>query len=330
MPMELSPYYTDDRLFFIGIALLLNWIIGGVTFRRNTGAVAFGDFLRSLLQNLEAKLNRSSRSSGERTVRGIVVILLMIGLAGFVAAQLSALSATHPWGWLGEAVLLALFIPQKPIWENGMEVFTLLKAKKTAEARKAVSRFSLRDTRNLDDHALIRTTAEHICSALGDRVLSPILWYILLGLPGFILSKILTTGGELLGYDTPRHRAYGFAAGRGEALINWLPAKIAAWLVVLAAIFVPKASPRKGWQASAHQADFIHSPLKGAPIAACAGAFSINLGGPRSVQGNRINDKWVGSGSAKVSLIQLRKILLLYTIACLLILAVIATLLTVL
>lgn len=324
---ELSPYNFDDRLLFIGAALIVNLLVGSSAVRKAFMLGALGNYMRHLLRSLERRLNKSTRSDRERAVRGSIVLLAMLLLTGLVAANLSALTAVHHWGWLAEAFVLALFIPQRLIYDEAKAIYKQLKADKLADARKHVERLSLRDTYNLDKHGVTRSTMEHLASAFADRVLSPILWYILLGLPGFIASKIITEAALILGYESRRHKAYGKTPGRLETVINFLPARAAGIIVVLASLFVPKAKPVKAIKALLRQSDSIYLPRKGEPIAAAAGALGIALAGPRSVQGFLVEDGWVGTGSAKASLQDLRKMLLLYAISCLLNLAGIATLL---
>jgi adenosylcobinamide-phosphate synthase len=325
--IELSPYNFDDRLFFIGAAVIANVLMGSATVRNAFMLGALGAYLRNLLRSLERRLNKSHRSPRERAVRGSVVLLTMLLLTGFVASSLSALSATHEWGWLGEVFLLALFIPQRLIYDEAKTLYRLLKQSKLEDARKHIEKLSLRDAYNLDKHGVIRSTIEHLASAFADRVLSPIMWYVLLGLPGFIASKIITEAALMLGYESRRHKAYGKTPGRLETVINFIPARIAGMMMVAASIFVPKAHPFKSLSACIRQSTGIRLPRKGEPIAAAAGAIGISLAGPRSVQGFLVEDAWVGHGTAKASLTDLKKMLMLYSISCLLNLAVIATLL---
>jgi adenosylcobinamide-phosphate synthase len=325
--LPLSPYDFDDRLLFIGAALLGNLLLGSLALRKALGLDGLGAYLRHLLKSLEQRLNRSTRSMRERAVRGSVVLLTMLLLTGLVASALSALTATHPFGWLGEALILALFIPQRLLFDEGLCVYRQLRADKLTDARKSVERFTYRDAHNLDEHAVNRTLMEHLATAFADRVLSPLLWYILLGLPGFVASKIITEAGLMLGHETRRHKAYGKAPARLETVINFLPARLAGWVLVLASLFVPKARPSRAIATLATDAHKVHLPRKGQPIAAAAGALGVSLAGPRSVHGFLVKDGWVGKGSAKATATDLRKMLLLFAIACLLNFAAIATLL---
>lgn len=325
---EFSPYHFSDRLLFVAAALILNLLIGGPpSLHRALGFVSLGNFLRRLLRNLDTKLNRETRSDRERAFRGLIVLTVMIVLAGMVASSLSALTAIHKYAFGAEILLLALFLPQRLVYGRGYEVLRLLKARNLDDAQKKAKEFSLRETYNLDAQALSRTSIEYVATAWINRVLSPIFWYILLGLPGFIASKIITEASFLSGYESSRHRAYGFAAQRMEGLFNIIPAIYGNLLFWFSCFFVPNLNPFRALKTFFKDRGKISPPQKSGAIALAAGALGISLGGPRSVQGYLVKDGWVGSGTAKASLKDLRKILLLYAIACLLNLALVATLL---
>lgn len=327
--LELSPYQFDDRLFFVGAALLLNWIIGGPpALLRLFKLDAPGAFLTKQLISLEKRLNRSTRSNSDRILRGSIVLLLAILLIGNVAMAISALTAVHQLGWLAEVVLIALFTPQRRLWEEGRRVYHLMFKKQDVDAaRKKITTLTKRDAHNLDEAAIMRATAEYTTSGLADQVLAPLCWYVLLGLPGFVACKIIRLAALLQGYDSKRHQAYGRFAGSAARVLNAIPAQLAGLFLVLAALFTPKGNPARALSTLLRDARKVTPPLCGAPVAAAAGALNIALAGPRSVQGFLVKDEWVGKGSAKITLATLKKILLLYVIACLLILAAIATVL---
>lgn len=322
--LELSPYHFSDRLFFAGAALVACGILGSMAFRNFFALPAIGMRLRTALQNFEQRLNRSHRSDAERRIRGAIVLLALVLAASVAAGAFSALTAAHYLGWVAEAAILAAFVPARLIHDECKLVFTLLKENKLEEARQQVHLLSLQDTKTLDTHAVVRATIEYSAGSLADRVISPLLWYVLLGLPGFVSSKIIIEAALLLGYDSRRHRFFGQTAAALERILNYFPSRIAGLLIVFASIFVPRAHPRKAFAALANNRTRILPPRKSAPIVATAEALGVTLGGPRSVQGYLVKDAWVGSGSAKATLQHLRRNLFLYDIACLLNLALVA------
>jgi len=157
-----------------------------------------------------------------------------------------------------------------------------------------------------------------------------VFWYLLFGLPGLLIYKTVNTMDSMIGYRTPRHDAFGKAAARLDDLLNYIPARIAAVLIVLASAFVPRGRPGASFRVMARDGGKHRSPNAGWSEAAMAGALGVALSGPRSYNGKTTDQPWVGGEfSARIGSAEIRRGLYLFVVACLLeavIVALIATL----
>jgi len=92
--------------------------------------------------------------------------------------------------------------------------------------------------------------------------------------------------------------------------LSYVPARLTAVLVVLACPFVPEA---RTWEA----ARALFSAAQ-PPPAAFAGALDLSRGGPRREGEVMIRDPWIGEGRARADPADIRRALLVYAVACLL------------
>ena len=139
----------------------------------------------------------------------------------------------------------------------------------------------------MDGPAIARSAIESAAENLSDGVVAPAFWYLVLGLPGLLLYKITNTADSMIGYRTPRHEAFGWAAARLDDVLNWIPARLTALLIAL-----PHGVLRD-WPAIARDARRHRSPNAGWPEAAMARALDIALAGPRSYDGRLTDFPWV-------------------------------------
>ncbi len=102
----------------------------------------------------------------------------------------------------------------------------------------------------------------------------------------------------MIGHRTPRHAAFGFAAAKLDDVVNFVPARLSVFWVVIAALFVPGSVTGGAWRAVRRDARGHPSPNAGWPEAAFAGALGLRLGGPRAYAGTTVDDAWIGSGKA--------------------------------
>ena len=63
------------------------------------------------------------------------------------------------------------------------------------------------------------------------------LWLALLGLPGLLVFKAVSTADSMIGHLTARHAAFGWAAARADYALNLLPARLSPLRIYLRSVF---------------------------------------------------------------------------------------------
>jgi adenosylcobinamide-phosphate synthase len=213
--------------------------------------------------------------------------LLVVGAGLWSAA---AAKAVHLF-------LLYSLLALGSLLRHGWAVEAPLRREDLAAARQAVAQLVGRDTDRMDAGACRRAVIESLSENLTDGFVSPIFWYVLAGLPGIVLFKIVSTMDSMVGYKTPRYLRFGWCGARLDDVMNWLPARATWLLLALTALVVPgcsaPAAVRIGWQ----QHGTLPSPNSGWPETATAGAIQRRLAGPIWLAGALVTDIWLGDPS---------------------------------
>ena len=223
-----------------------------------------------LIARCDARFNRGSH----RKARGTLV---MLGL-GLGAVLLGAAIAALPLGWLWQVLIAAVLLAQRSLADHVGAVAGALRLG-LPEGRRAVARIVSRDTRGIDGSAVARGAIESAAENLSDGVVAPALWFLLAGLPGLLLYKITNTADSMVGYRTERHLQFGWAAARLDDLLNLIPARVTALLIVLV------HGRLDAWPVVRRDAPLHRSPNAGWPEAALAVCLDVQLSGPRSYDG---------------------------------------------
>lgn len=244
---------------------------------------------------LDAGMNDMALPFAARRRRGVAAVLLLVaagaGLGGAAEFALHRL----PFGSAVEAVLLAILLAQKSLLDHISAVAQGLETNGLAEGRRAVALVVGRDVAVLDQAGVSRAAIESAAENFSDGVIAPALWFALLGLPGVLLFKIVNTADSMIGNRSPRHAAFGWAAARLDDLINFVPARLAAGLIVLAAAAIG-GDRREAVAATLRDARLHKSPNAGWPEAAAAGALGLALGGPRRYGELAVDGAWLNRG----------------------------------
>jgi adenosylcobinamide-phosphate synthase len=173
--------------------------------------------------------------------------------------------------------ILAIMIAHKSLVQHVKAVANGLRLSLN-EGRHTVAMIVSRDTDSMDQSAVARSAIESAAENLSDGVIAPVFWFVIAGLPGLFIYKIVNTADSMIGYMTPQYRDFGWAAARLDDLLNIIPARLTALL-----LWLPHS--KGAWSDIAKDARMHKSPNAGWPEAAMAYALDVALAGPRSYAG---------------------------------------------
>jgi adenosylcobinamide-phosphate synthase len=298
------------------LALALDALLGDPAwlYRRIPHPVAA---IGRLLAALEARWLDPAASPPEQRRRGRRAVLLLLALAAATGLALQQLCLLLPHGWLALGVLMSTALAWRGLHEHVQAVASALDHD-LAAARRAVAHIVGRDPESLDRPAIARAAIESTAESFADGVIAPLVWGLVLGLPGMLVYKTINTADSMIGHRTPRLLHFGRFAARLDDAANWLPARLAALLLLLAACLTPDTSPAAAWRALRRDPRHHRSPNAGWPEAAMAGALGLRLAGPRRYAGMLVPDAWMGTGRAAATPADIRQALRLLARATLL------------
>lgn len=227
---------------------------------------------------LEQRLNHGKN----RRAKGILALVALIAGAGGLGLVLAAL----PFGGLIEVALAAILLAQRSLVQHVQAVGDALRLS-LGDGRLMVARIVGRDTAAMDEPAVARAAIESAAENLSDGVIAPAFWFLIGGLPGILIYKVVNTADSMIGHRTPRYERFGWASARFDDVLNWVPARLTG-LICLAVHLRLDA-----WVKVRRDAPLHRSPNAGWPEAAMAQVLGVALSGPRSYHGQMRNEPFV-------------------------------------
>lgn len=243
------------------------------------------------------------------TLTGVERMLRRIGLDGYAGGCMLFLALSLCW--VGVSAALALWLNGLHPALNGVyQVFVIYsmvalrdlcrhgmaidRAGDLESARRAVSMLVGRDTSVMDVSACRRAGMESLSENAVDGFIAPLCWYALLGLPGIVLFKVISTMDSMVGYRTPRYAHFGWCGARLDDLFNLIPARLTYLLLAGVAFLLPGYSGRKTLSVGWRQHGVVPGPNSGWSEAAAAGAVQRRLVGPVRQDGKLVTEIWIG------------------------------------
>lgn len=146
------------------------------------------------------------------------------------------------------------------------------------EARK-YSHFSRRDSRDLTGSQIGSAVIESMAENLIDFKLSPIIAYAFFGVSGAVAFRAVNTLDGMVGFKDREHINIGWFSANLDTVVNYIPARFTAVLIVLASAILGK-DYRNAWAIAKRDHAKTPSRNHGWPMAAMAGALRVQLEKP--------------------------------------------------
>ena len=250
-----------------------------------------------LIGRLLAWLETRLRAAGFDGYGGGILLFLALSsiCLGVVMLTFRAASAASMGlAWFLHGFILYSLLALGDLLHHVWRIESAVRAADLPRARVAVNALVGRDTDRLDGAGCRRAAVESLSENLTDGFVSPVCWYLVAGLPGLVVFKVVSTMDSMVGYKTPRYLRFGWCGARLDDAMNYLPARL-TWLVVAGvAAMLPGYSGRKAWRVGLDQHGLLPGPNSGWSEAAVAGALERRMVGPIWLHGTQVTDLWVG------------------------------------
>ena len=200
----------------------------------------------NLIALLEKWLRKVFPKTPNGELAGGVFLVILVCLAGYGVPALLLFAAfkIHPViGFLLEVLWCWQIPATKCLKDESMKVYQKLKENDLPGARYAVSMIVGRDTENLSETGVTKAAVETIAENTSDGVIAPLLFLALGGPALGFLYKSINTMDSMVGYKNDKYLYFGRCAAKLDDVVNYIPARISAWLMILAS-----ACERMNWK----------------------------------------------------------------------------------
>lgn len=284
-----DPYWLPHPVRWIGswIGFLDRALLGDASER---GAGAGGE-------SGEEDGGSARRDARREMRRGVLLVLLVTVPATLLACCILYLGyrLKPAAGIVLESIMTYQLLALKCLKVESVRVYDRLREKDISGARKAVSMIVGRDTAQLDETGIIKAAVETVAENASDGVIAPMLYLAVLGPAGGFFYKAVNTLDSMAGYKNDRYLFFGRAAARLDDLVNYIPARISALLMILAAYLPGKEFDGNGaWRIFKRDRYKHASPNSAQTESACAGALHIRLAGNASYFGKIVEKPYIG------------------------------------
>lgn len=262
----------------------------------------------ALIGALEKRWNTEEKTKSLR--RGRLLVITVFVITGVVTAVIliTCYKLNSYLGLAIESIMTYQILSIKDLRVESMRVYKALKSDDLTGARQAVSMIVGRDVDSLDVEGIAKAAIETVAENTSDGCIAPMI-YIALGGPilGF-LYKAVNTMDSMVGYKNDRYINFGRCAARFDDVVNYIPSRISAYLMIAASFLSGKSYDGKNaykiYKRDCHKHA---SPNSAQTESVCAGALGIRLAGDASYFGKLVEKPYIGDATREVSYEDIRR-----------------------
>lgn len=244
----------------------------------------------------ESLLRRPGQSQETELVSGAALSLAVLATAYYTTRQLICLAHRRSYmlGNAVETILAWTCVAARNLEQETSSVVDALDSSDLPLARRRLARIVGRDTEHLESNEVCRALIETLAESACDGIVAPLFYMALGGVPLAMAYKAINTLDSMIGHADVRYFYFGKVAARLDDAANYLPARLSAVFIAIAANFNKQADARSAWQTWRRDGDEHKSPNAGQPESAMAGALHVRLGGHNTYSGELVRAAHMG------------------------------------
>ncbi|MDD3360693.1 MAG: adenosylcobinamide-phosphate synthase CbiB [Hespellia sp.] len=250
----------------------------------------------NLIAVFEKKLREifGNSKKGNLIAGGVLCVLIITFSTGIPLAILYLAHKIHPiLSFLLESFWCYQLLATKSLRVESMRVAQRLYAGDLAGARVAVSMIVGRDTESLNEAGVTKAAVETVAENTSDGVIAPLIFMMIGGAPLGFFYKAINTMDSMVGYTNEKYLYFGRAAAKLDDIMNFIPARISALLMIVAA-FLSRMDGKNAYRIYRRDRMKHASPNSAQTEAVCAGALDVQLAGDAYYFGTLHPKKTIG------------------------------------
>ncbi len=249
----------------------------------------------NLIALLEKRMNRKTDSSNRQMVMGWLMALIVITLSSGIPLLLLLLAyRIHPvCRLILETIMCWQLLATKSLKDESMKVYRKLKKHDLQGSRHAVSMIVGRDTEILDETGVTKAAVETVAENTSDGVIAPMFYMAIGGAFLGWMYKSVNTMDSMVAYKNERYLYFGRIPAYLDDIANYIPARLAGLLMVLAS-FLVRLDGAHAFAIFKRDRYNHASPNSAQTEAVMAGALNVQLAGDAWYFGELHKKKTIG------------------------------------
>ena len=241
-------------------------------------------------------------------IGGVVLVLVVIGVcvSAFYGILYVAYHISDIAGLVVESFLCYQMLATKSLRDESDKVYQALTTEGLEAGRKAVSMIVGRDTENLNEKGVVKAAVETVAENTSDGIIAPMFYMMVGGAVAGWAYKAVNTMDSMIGYKNEKYQYFGTAAAKLDDAANFIPARLAAWMMILASVCT-RMDGRNAMRIYRRDRHNHKSPNAAQTESVMAGALDVQLAGDAWYFGTLYQKPTIGDPVREIEVEDIRR-----------------------
>ena len=266
-------------------------------------------FIGNLISILEKVIRRFMPKTKRGEYIGGIILTVMVVSISMVIPLVIILMAKSINTYLAltvETFMCYQILATKSLKVESMKVYDELAKNDLPSARKAVSMIVGRDTKDLTFSGVAKAAVETVAENTSDGIIAPMIFIAIGGAPMGFFYKAINTLDSMVGYKNERYINFGRFAAKLDDVVNYLPARISAYQMILSSFFL-RYDYKNAFKIYKRDRYNHASPNSAQTESVCAGALDIQLAGNAYYFGKLYEKPTIGDDIREINYDDIKK-----------------------
>ncbi len=264
------------------------------------------------LENILYRLNNKKVGGFLLLVATVAIVFSACYLLLYLSLGISSTLFT-----VMQVFLLYTTLATKCLGDEGKKVYNILKSGGLELAKKELSYLVTRDTKDMTEKEIVKSTVETISENSVDGSIAPMIFAFIgsyffldgisLALPIAMCYKAVNTLDSMVGYKNDKYYDFGYFSAKFDDVLNFIPARIGGGIIIPMGALILNYDYKSSLRVFLRDRKKHDSPNSGHPEAAFAGALGIQFGGEVNYFGEIVKKEKIGDKLKEFSIEDIKK-----------------------
>ena len=266
-------------------------------------------FIGNLISILEKVIRRfMPKTKRGEYIGGIILTVMVVSISMVIPLVIILIAKTinKYLALIVESFMCYQILATKSLKVESMKVYDELAKNDLPSARKAVSMIVGRDTKDLTFSGVAKAAVETVAENTSDGIIAPMIFIAIGGAPMGFFYKAINTLDSMVGYKNERYINFGRFAAKLDDVVNYLPARISAYQMILSSFFL-RYDYKNAFKIYKRDRYNHASPNSAQTESVCAGALDVQLAGNAYYFGKLYEKPTIGDDIREINYDDIKK-----------------------